>query len=164
MPFFIIAFLLSFLPIITAQAVCPVCAIAVGFGIGLSRWLGIDDVITGLWIGGLLVSLIAWTVTWLNKKNIRFYGRKILVTIFYFAITLLPLYKMGVMGLPDNKLWHVDKLLLGTLLGTIFFTAASIYSNYLKKRNFGKSYFLGQKIVLPVGTLLVLSFVMYICL
>ena len=26
-----------------ALAICPVCTVAVGAGIGLSRWLGIDD-------------------------------------------------------------------------------------------------------------------------
>ena len=36
---------------IPAKAICPVCTVAVGAGIGLSRWLGIDDSITGLWIG-----------------------------------------------------------------------------------------------------------------
>jgi len=68
---------LMFLPIVlavglfTAQkvlAVCPLCTVAVGAGVGLSRWLGIDDVITGLWIGGLIVSLIAWSENWLDKK------------------------------------------------------------------------------------------------
>lgn len=34
-----------------AQAVCPVCTVAVGTGVGLSRWLGVDDTITGLWLG-----------------------------------------------------------------------------------------------------------------
>ena len=39
-----------------ALALCPVCAIAVGAGIGVSRWLGVDDTITGVWVGGLIVS------------------------------------------------------------------------------------------------------------
>ncbi len=50
---------------------CPVCTIAVGAGIGLSRWLGVDDLISGLWIGGLIVSLIGMTILWLNKKNLK---------------------------------------------------------------------------------------------
>jgi len=32
-------------------AVCPVCTVAAGAGVGLSRWLGIDDIIIGLWVG-----------------------------------------------------------------------------------------------------------------
>ena len=34
-----------------AQAVCPVCIVAVGAGLGLSEYLGIDDTIAGVWIG-----------------------------------------------------------------------------------------------------------------
>jgi hypothetical protein len=37
----------------TASAICPLCTIAVGAGVGLSRWIGVDDAVTGLWIGGL---------------------------------------------------------------------------------------------------------------
>ena len=36
-----------------AHAVCPVCTVAVGAGLGLAEWLGIDDSISGLWIGAL---------------------------------------------------------------------------------------------------------------
>ncbi len=36
----------------SAQAICPICTIAVGAGVGFSRYLGIDDTIAGLWIGG----------------------------------------------------------------------------------------------------------------
>ena len=41
-----------------ALAVCPICTIAVGAGVGLSRYFGVDDAITGLWVGGLIVSMI----------------------------------------------------------------------------------------------------------
>ncbi len=54
---------------------------AVAAGIGLSRWLGIDDTITGLWIGGLIISLAIWTINWIIKKNIYFKGRKIIIAL-----------------------------------------------------------------------------------
>ena len=47
-------------------AFCPVCTIAIGAGIGLSRWIGVDDGITGLWVGGLIISLIIWFLSWLE--------------------------------------------------------------------------------------------------
>jgi len=64
-----------------ALAVCPICTVVIGAGVGLSRWLGIDDTISGLWIGGLIISMIVWTINWLGKKNIRFKGRNILTII-----------------------------------------------------------------------------------
>ena len=66
--------------------VCPVCTVAVGAGVGILRGLGVDDVITGLWFGALIVSSIMWFINWLNKKNIHFLFRKILVIIIFYAI------------------------------------------------------------------------------
>lgn len=40
------------------MAICPVCTVAVGTDVGLCRWLGIDDVLSGIWIGGLIISMI----------------------------------------------------------------------------------------------------------
>src|SRR3972149_8560098 len=95
-----VVFLLGFWALPSAAyAMCPVCTVAVAAGIGLSRWLGVDDTITGLWIGGLIVALIWWTINWLNKKNIRFKGRKILVVIGYLVLIILPLHFMKI-------LWH----------------------------------------------------------
>ncbi|MCX6758247.1 MAG: hypothetical protein NTX14_00895, partial [Candidatus Nealsonbacteria bacterium] len=62
---FIASFIFSLLTARPALAVCPICTVAVGAGLGLSRWFGIDDSISGLWIGGLIVSFILWTIDWL---------------------------------------------------------------------------------------------------
>src|SRR4030065_1479618 len=78
-----------------AHAVCPVCTVAVGAGLGLAEWLGIDDMISGLWIGALIVSMSLWTINWLNKKEIRFKGRKILVVLGYYFLIIGPLYWKG---------------------------------------------------------------------
>ena len=47
-----------------AFAVCPVCTIAIGAGLEGMRMLGVKDVITGIWAGGLTVSLIVWTANY----------------------------------------------------------------------------------------------------
>jgi len=146
---------------LSAKAVCPICTVAVCASVGLSRWLGVDDTITGLWIGGLAVSLIIWTVDYLNKKNIRFYGRKILTVIFYYLIIIWPLYYFNLAGQPLNKLWGVDKLLLGIIIGSIVFAVAVLFNNFLKKKNNGKAYFPFQKVALPVSFLLLASLFFY---
>ncbi len=58
-----------FAPIMSAQAVCPVCIVAVGAGLGLSEYLGIDDSIAGVWIGGMLIALSTWTISYCDKKD-----------------------------------------------------------------------------------------------
>jgi hypothetical protein len=148
-------------PFYSALAVCPVCTVAVGAGLGLAEWLGIDDSISGLWIGALIVSMSIWTINWLNRKNIRFKGRKILVFLAYYAIIILPLWFKGKIGHPFNKLCGIDKLLFGIILGSVLFVAAAALHSYLRKKNGGKSYFKGQKIAVPMALLLIASIILY---
>jgi hypothetical protein len=144
------------------NAVCPICTIAVGAGVGFSRWLGIDDTISGLWIGGLTASLISWTVNFLTRHNIKFIFRKLLVTVAYLAIIIFPMYYKKMIGDPMNKLWGVDKILLGMVIGIIVFTISCFIYNYLKKRNDNRTYFPFLKILMPVGSLIVFSFIFYL--
>lgn len=144
----------------TAKAVCPVCTIAVTACVGLARWLKIDDSISGLWLGGLIVSLIIWTIDYLNKKNIRFGGRKPLVVIGYYVLIILPLYFSKIIGNPLNKCWGIDKLLFSIIIGSVLFAAGMILHNYLKKKN-NKSYFPFQKVILPIVPLAVFSIIFY---
>ncbi|MDD3735141.1 MAG: hypothetical protein PHO31_01550 [Candidatus Pacebacteria bacterium] len=144
-------------------AVCPLCTIAVGAGVGLSRWLGIDDSITGLWIGGLIVSLIFWTDNWLEKKNIRFKGKALVVIIIYYALVIIPLYTTGIIGYPFNTLCfcHLDKLLFGIIMGSIAFWCGSTWYFYMKEKNNGHAYFPFQKVVMPILPLVILSIIYY---
>jgi hypothetical protein len=145
-----------------AYAICPVCTIAVGAGVGLSRYLGVDDTIAGVWIGGLTVSMIMWTINWFNKKNIKFVGRKIITTIAYYALIVVPLFYTGIMGHPLNKMWGMDKLLVGIIFGSIFFFAFGQWYQVMKKKNNGHAYFPFQKVVMPVLPLVILSIIFYL--
>lgn len=144
-----------------ALAVCPICTVAVGAGVGFSRYLGIDDVITGLWIGGLTVSMIAWTIAWLDKKNIHFQGRKILTALLYYLLIIPPLYWMDVMGHPLNVLWGVDRLLAGIIFGSGVFLFSVLGYDWLKVKNSGHSHFPFQKVAMPVGALILASGLAY---
>lgn len=142
-------------------AVCPVCTIAVAGGIGLSRWLGIDDSISGIWVGGLIISSIIWLLYWLNKKQIKFKFRWLIVAVLFYIVVVLPLYWMGIMGHPYNKFCGMDKLLLGIIGGSVAFLVGNWVSNFLKKKNQGKAFFPFQKLVLPISFLIILSVVFY---
>ena len=145
-----------------ALAVCPICTIAVGAGVGLSRWLGIDDAITGLWVGGLIVSMIIWTEGWLDKKNIRFKGRIYADIVGYFLLIVVPLYYSGIIGNPQNVYFYgLDKLLFGIITGSIAFWFGASWYFHLKEKNNGHAYFPFQKVVMPISPLIILSFVFY---
>ncbi|MFH1253593.1 MAG: hypothetical protein V1664_04675 [Candidatus Uhrbacteria bacterium] len=144
-----------------AEAFCPVCTVAAAGGVGLARWLGIDDTITGLWIGALLVSITFWTANWLKKKNLKFPGLVLCSGLFYILITVVPLYFTGVMGHPWNQIWGIDKLAAGMIVGAVFFYAAEKLYLFLKKKNNNHAHFPFEKVVLPVITLIILSGVFY---
>ncbi len=145
------------------EAVCPLCTVAVGVGIGFSRWLGIDDSITGLWIGGFVVSLIEWTLNWLEKKKYNFRGAGIVVTIGYYLLIVAPLYSMHMLGnfFSIPYFTWLDKLLLGIIVGSLAFYTGAQWHYFLKEKNNGKVYFSFQKVILPVGSLLLISIIYY---
>ncbi|MFA7662718.1 MAG: hypothetical protein WCX88_02270 [Patescibacteria group bacterium] len=162
--FYCLPFLaISFLFTKSALAICPICTIAVGAGVGFSRYLGIDDVVTGLWVGGLIVSMIAWTESWLEKKNIRFRGRVVVDALLYFCLVIIPLYYSGIIGNPLNALCFCgfDKLLFGIIVGAVTFFCGATWYFYLKEKNDGKVYFPFQKVALPVVPLIILSIIFY---
>jgi len=150
------------LGIYSVQAFCPVCAVAIGAGVGLSQYLGVDDAITGLWVGALIMTMIIWTIEWLNAKKIHFKGRIILTIIIYYLISLIPLYKEKIIGHPLNKIWGVDKLLLGIIIGSIILPLAITYSDWLKSNNRNKVYFPFQKVIIPIVVLLLMSSCFYL--
>lgn len=144
----------------TALAVCPVCVVGVGAGVGLARWLKIDDTITGLWIGGLTVALVMWTIEWLKKKNIRFGGMEILVAAAYYAMVIWPLYSVEIIGHQYHKIWGMDKLILTIFIGSLaFFGFEKWYRAMRAKR--GKSLFKYQKIVWAWLPLIILSVIFF---
>lgn len=157
--------LMSFVGILgistSAAAVCPICVFVAGAGIGLAEWLGIDTSIAGIWVGGLTVALIIWTITWLDKKNIHFHGRKILVVIIFYLLIIPPLYFTGFSGSLLNKMWGIDKIVLGIILGSVVFFVGHLTSVLLKKHHQDKAYFPFQKVVLPILPLVFLSVIFY---
>jgi len=157
-------FSLSFLFTKQALAVCPICTIAVGAGVGFSRWIGIDDSITGLWIGGLTVSMITWNISWFERKKINFKGINILTAVGYYLLIVVPLYFMGLLANPLNAIYStwIDKLLLGVVVGSLGFWFGAEWYFSIKEKNGGHAYFPFQKVVMPIAPLVIMSLVFYL--
>lgn len=146
----------------TAKAVCPACVIAVGAGLGFSRWLGVDDVVSSIWIGAIMVAVILWTVYELRKKKWGFRFDTVVVALCYYALMFVPLYYYEILGHPLNKFLGTDKIIFGTFVGSIAFLLAHLLHNYLKKLNNDKSYFPYQKVVVPFALIVVVSLIFYL--
>lgn len=144
-----------------ALAVCPICTIAVASGVGFSRYLGIDDTISGLWIGGLTISMIAWTLDWFKRKKINFRWQTAITIVAYIALIIIPLYYYGLFGNQASCVCGVSRLLLGIINGSAAFWAGAEWYEYLKAKNNGHAHFPFEKVVLPVVPLVILSFIFY---
>jgi hypothetical protein len=159
----------SYLLPATTLAVCPVCTIAVGAGLGLSRYFGIDDMVSGIWVGGLILSMSFWLVDWLDKKFTKIKeSNQFVITatsiVAMYGLTILPLQAAGITGHPFNtiKLFGIafDKLVFGSLIGSLVF----LFGVWLDKKERavkGKILFPYQKVVFPVVSLIIISLVVY---
>lgn len=145
-----------------ALAVCPVCTVAVGAGLGISRSLGIDDAVTSIWIGGLILSTSFWTIDWIEKKRKKSMSIKYqLLTIFLmYLIVILPLWYSKYIGRVANTFWGIDKIVFGTILGSLSFLA-SIWADKKIRKIKGKQLFNYQKIVFPITFLVIISLILF---
>jgi hypothetical protein len=143
-------------------AVCPLCTIAVAGGVGLARWLKIDDLISGLWIGGLILSLTLWLISFLKRKNLDFKGALFVYVILFYMLVYIPLYLTEVIGHEENQILGIDKLLVGGVLGGILFLLAVELDKKLREKNNNKVFFSYQKVIIPLGVLILSSLVIYL--
>jgi len=157
-------FLLFFLIAYPVKAVCPLCTIAIASGVGLSRYLGIDDLISGIWIGGLIASLILSINNWIRNKPFKFKNLDVLSTIIISFLTIFILYQQQLIGIPENTLLGVDKLLLGIIIGVLILFFSYFFDNFLRFLNNNKVYFYYQKIIIPLVFLSLISIIFYVIL
>lgn len=145
-----------------AGAACPVCTLAVGGALVLLERYGVDNTISGLWIGGFLLSSSLWAIKWIRKREWGFNGVSPLIIILFYGMLILPLYSKDIIGAFDNMIWDVDKTLLGIATGSIFFYFGHWLHLQIKAANGGKSRFIFQSTVVPVIALALLSIVFYL--
>lgn len=144
-----------------SKAFCPVCTIAISAGLGLSRYLKIDDSLSGVWVGALLMSSSLWFANYLKKKKKNTLW-SIPFAIFLYASTFIPLHYYNITGHPNNQLLGMDKLIFGSIVGTVIFPFTAMIHKKLKKDNGGKSYFPFQSVAVPVVILLLVDLAIYV--
>ncbi len=141
---------------------CPICTVTVIAGLGISRLLGIDDVVTSIWIGAFILSFSFALVEWIKKRwpklKIETWTLPIIVTTYLLVI--IPLKLDGSIGIYRNTLWGIDKITIGIIIGSIVFLIG-IWADKKERKIKGKQLFKFQKVVLPVTGLIISSLVFY---
>ena len=140
---------------------CQICTVAIIGGLGLSRWLHVDDTVSGVWIGAFLVTIIYYTISYLRTKKINFWGRDFLVSLSYYVLAFIPLYTGKIIGHPLNRIWGIDKFIVGATAGSIIFILAIMLYGWLKKKNGDHAHFPMEKVVIPIVSLLIVSGIFY---
>lgn len=155
---FVLASIFYLLASVTVNAQCPVCAIAIGGGVALSHYLGIDDIATGVWAGGLVVAFGLWMSNLI--KRTFFKGQRWAIVAFLWITTVLALKQAHFIGSPTCKIHGHDKLLTGIIAGTIACLLGyflDILLRKLNKKNPGKVFVPYQRVILPVVLLIIVT-------
>lgn len=145
-----------------ARAACPVCTVAVGGMMVLLEKYGVDNTISGVWIGGFILSTTLWAINILGKKKYKFFGMEMLLLLFFYLSLVAPLQYKGIIGIPSKIIWGMDKALLGILLGGVLFHFAHFSYLKIKAKNGGKPWFPFQRVAMPVLSLALLSLIFYL--
>jgi len=149
---------LFFLPI-RILAFCPMCVIATGTFLGIFRWLGVDDTIIGLWLGGFLLSSSIVFNKFLIKKWKAGKFRLLFIVFVFYGLIVLSLYKFGGLS-PYNKIFGVYKIFFGMIIGSLLLLFSPYLDKFLRKHNQGKILVSHQKMIIAVGLLIIFSLIL----
>lgn len=141
------------------SAHCPLCVVGAGAGLSLSRVLGIDDSITGVWMAAFLGAMSLWISNSLKKKYIPF--QELIIYIVIFATTIISFYRFGLINEHNGLIGNLPKLTFGMITGGILFYAVD-KGNALIKKTRGKVLFFYQPIIFSIAAMLFLSIGIYI--
>ena len=144
---------LLFVP--AAHAVCPVCTVTIGGVMIGARSLGINEVLIGIWAGGLALSIVFWAWNVMKKRDIH--GLLFLLPPVFAAGLLSAIYMAMTMFYDTYCFWGINQYLLGVMIGIPTFIAATLWHLRIKKQNGGQSWFPLQKVVWPVGALAIMT-------
>lgn len=142
---------------------CPICTVGLAAGVGLSRWLKVDDVISGLWIGALILALAIWTFTWLlRKKEKKPFWILLLCVVFWYLLTFVPFHYTGLLDTTCQKILGLNRLVFGGGLGVIMAAIALKIENFARKGIEKKRLFPFQKVIIPIIILLITSVILQV--
>jgi len=136
----------------TVMAHCPLCTAAVGTGLVITRSMGIDDSLVGVWIGAFIISTGLWLNKFLAKRFRTIPFQKSIILVAFFLLTVVPFYFTGLITF-QSTMFGVDRLLFGTLLGCALTLVGFGASKAIRNNN--KPLIPFQTIALTIGVLII---------
>lgn len=147
-----------------ANPACPVCTIAIGAALPITRRLGVPDAVVGLWAGAFLAIMGYWIIKFMDGRGWKFPGRNAIVLALSVA-TICFAYVGAVTYNPCKYFGfvNIDPLLFGAIIGALLFIVTEKLYDWMKEKNGGHAHFPFEKVVLPVVVLAVASMILKIC-
>ena len=155
--------LIAILPGVMAH--CPLCTGATIIGVGITRSLGWDDSIVGVFVGAMIISSALWMNNILKKRNIG--GNALLritsITIATLVLTFLTFYYAGLFGLGNTyRIFGIEKIVFGAISGSLVSIMGFAASNKIKAKNDGKAVFGYQTMIITFAGLILNALVFWI--
>ena len=144
-----------------AFAHCPLCVAGAGAGLSLSRVIGIDDSITGIWMGAFLGAMSFWINNSIKRSFFPF--QRLVIYLAIFVSTVISFYRFGLINEHNGLILNLPKLTFGIIVGGVLFYVMDFFNSYLKTKK-GKVLFPYQSIVISLGSIFLMSVGMYILL
>ena len=126
---------------------CPLCVAGAAAGVTLTRWIGVDDSITGVWLAALLGAMSFW----LSSRLKLVFRPFMYITVF--ALTIWSFYQFKLV-IRMSQVFGMDKLTFGMITGGALFYLVDLIKI--------KHYFNCQRIVISLGSMVILSLAIYI--
>ncbi len=137
----------------SVMAHCPLCTAAVGTGLIITRSMGIDDSLIGVWIGAFIISTGLWLNKFLAKRFRVIPFQKSIILVAFFLLTIVPFYFTGLITF-QSTMFGVDKLLFGTVLGSAL-TLIGFGASKVIRNSDNKPFIPFQSIALTVAVLII---------
>lgn len=155
----------------SVSAHCPLCTAAVGAAAVSAKYYGLDVSIIGLLIGAFAISTGLWAGLKIRKEFFKLQFPIIVLASFLLTVAPLlyissdtiyvPLLLFGKAGSILNKVYWVNKVLLGSVIGGLVALSA-YYSHICIKKINGKVLFPFQGIALTLAFLFASGLGMYL--
>nr|MBI4156615.1 hypothetical protein [Candidatus Woesearchaeota archaeon] len=126
-----------------ASAHCPLCTVGIAAAAGGAAWLGVSQIIIGLFTGALAVSMGYWISRMIKKTYIPF--QKTIIILLSFITTIVPLLNVmegfypayisivGSYGSLLNRTYLINAFLTGSLIGAIIVSISPYLSNFITR-------------------------------
>jgi hypothetical protein len=135
---------------------CPVCILTVGGGLFIAKKLGIDDLLVSIWISGLNSAIAFWIASTIKNRIIN---NPFLWSLMFYFFSMTYFFYSKQIGHPVNKLYGLDKIIVGMTVGLLTFFVAFFIDKFIRFKNGGKVLFPYQKVIIPLVALTAVTYI-----